>query len=99
MGDLNTVPPGCRIRGFEHGDRDTRSYLGDRTLDILRQARLRTVEHADDERFRTYPTGAPNRTLDYILFSRHFEVVDYRVAREFLLSDHYPVEASLRLTT
>jgi len=53
--------------------------------------------HGDREAFWTYPTGRPNRTLDYVLFSRHWQVARYRVVREFTLSDHYPVEAELLL--
>ncbi len=97
LGDLNTVPPGCRDGDFPAGDRDVSSYRGDRTLGMLAEAGLRTIDHEDAPEFWTYPTGAPNRTLDYVLFSRHFEVETYRVDRGFLLSDHYPVVADLRL--
>ena len=97
LGDLNTVPPGCKDGDFPHGDRDRHSYRNDRSLSILAEAGLRTIAHEDREEFWTYPTGIPNRTLDYILFSRHWNVEDYRVVREFSLSDHYPVEAELRL--
>jgi endonuclease/exonuclease/phosphatase family metal-dependent hydrolase len=97
LGDFNTVPPGCRQGDFPHGDRDRHSYRGDTTLRCLADVGLRTIEHRDDPDFWTYPTGMSNRTLDYVLFSRHWEVEDYRVVREFTLSDHYPVEAALRL--
>lgn len=97
LGDLNTVPPGCKDGDFPEGDRDVKSYKGDRTLGVLADAGLGTVEHADTTDFHTYPTGAPNRTLDYVLFSEHFEVESYRAVHEFHLSDHYPVEARLRL--
>jgi len=97
LGDLNTVPPGCKDGDFPDGERDVRSYRNDETLSILARAGLRTVAHEDRDSFYTYPVGAPNRTLDYVLFSRHFRVEEYRVVREFALSDHYPVEAALRL--
>jgi len=97
LGDFNTVPPGCREGDFPDGERDRDSYRGDRTLRILSAAGLRWIAHADTAEFHTYPTGAPNRTLDFILFSRHWDVEEYRVAKEFALSDHYPVEAALRL--
>jgi endonuclease/exonuclease/phosphatase family metal-dependent hydrolase len=74
-----------------------RSYRHDRTLRIFASAGLRTVEHRDSAEFHTYPTGAPNRTLDYVLFSRHFEVESYGVVGDFRLSDHYPVEGAFRL--
>jgi len=97
LGDLNTVPPGCKDGDFPEGERDVRSYRGDRTLSILADAGLGTVPHEDRAEFWTYPTGAPNRTLDYILFTRHFEVLSYRVVKEFTFSDHYPVSAEFRL--
>ncbi len=91
MGDLNTVPPGCRVNGFEAGARDDFSYKNDKTLDILTDVGLRIVEHNDSDQFYTYPTGLPNRTLDYILYSKHWQVEDYQVLKEFKFSDHYPV--------
>lgn len=97
LGDLNTVPPGCKDGDFAEGDRDARSYKGDRTLEILGKAGLRTVRHEDSARFWTYPTGAANRTLDYVLATRHWDVERYRVVRGFRLSDHEPVEAVYRL--
>ena len=97
LGDLNTVPTGAATNGFPHGERDTHSYRGDETLAILREAGLCVMPEEDDPSLWTYPTGHPNRTLDYILFSRHWAMDAYRVVREFTLSDHYPVEASFRL--
>ena len=97
LGDLNTVPPGCKDGDFPDGDRDVRSYRDDRTLQILAQAGLRSTPHEDRESYWTYPTGAPNRTLDFVLHTRHFDVEDYRVVRDCALSDHLPVEATFRL--
>jgi endonuclease/exonuclease/phosphatase family metal-dependent hydrolase len=97
LGDLNTVPPGCKDGDFDEGERDARSYRGDRTLEILAKGGLRSVAHDDRLPFWTYPTGAANRTLDYVLATRHWDVEDYRVVRDFRLSDHDPVEASCRL--
>jgi endonuclease/exonuclease/phosphatase family metal-dependent hydrolase len=97
LGDLNTVPAGCKDGDFAEGERDVRSYRGDRTLSIFEEAGLRTVRHEDRPEFWTYPTGAPNRTLDYILFSHHFEVESYRVVKEFTFSDHYPVAGEFSL--
>lgn len=97
LGDFNTVPAGCRDGDFPDGERDRKSYKGDRTLEILAKAGLRTVAHSDESRFWTYPVGAPNRTLDYALASRHWDVESYRVVTEFALSDHYPVESAWRL--
>ncbi len=97
LGDLNTVPPGCKDGDFPDGDRDVKSYRGDQTLRILKRAGLGTIPHEDRARFHTYPTGAPNRTLDYVLFTHHFEPESYEVDHDVCLSDHYPVTASLRL--
>jgi endonuclease/exonuclease/phosphatase family metal-dependent hydrolase len=97
LGDLNTVPPGCKDADFPHGGREPRSYRGDRTLAILAAAGLRMVPHEDSAAFWTHPTGIPNRTLDYILFSHHWSVENYGVLPSFTLTDHYPVEGCFRL--
>jgi endonuclease/exonuclease/phosphatase family metal-dependent hydrolase len=97
LGDFNTVPPGCKDGDFPDGDRDVRSYRDDHTLQILARAGLRAAPHEDREPWWTYPTGAPNRTLDFVLHTRHFDVEDYRVVRDFALSDHLPVEGTFRL--
>jgi endonuclease/exonuclease/phosphatase family metal-dependent hydrolase len=97
LGDLNTTPLGCRDGDFPAGDRDRRSYRGDATLRILAQAGLRTMPHDDGPESHTYPTGDRNRTLDYVLFSRHWHVESYRALHDMTYSDHYPVEATLRL--
>lgn len=97
LGDLNTVPPGCRTSDFPAGERDTLSYKNDRTLDILHEAGLRMIPHEDRDDFYTYPTGVPNRTLDYILFSKHWNVKSYGVLRDFKFSDHYPVYGEFEL--
>jgi endonuclease/exonuclease/phosphatase family metal-dependent hydrolase len=99
LGDWNTVPGGCRRGGFFHGERDRNSYRGDRTLETLDAVGLHTLPHGDDADWWTYPTGQSNRTLDYILFTKHWDVEAYRVVREFTLSDHYPVEGTFRLRT
>jgi endonuclease/exonuclease/phosphatase family metal-dependent hydrolase len=99
LGDLNTTPPGCRDGDFPAGDRDRKSYRGDETLKILARAGLRIVPHDDGPDLHTYPTGDRNRTLDYVLFSRHWHVEDYRVLHDVRFSDHYPVEAAFRLRT
>ena len=97
LGDFNTVPPGCRDSGFPAGERDVNSYKHDETMKILFDAGLKMTPHDDSEKFYTYPTGLPNRTLDYILFSAHWDVVNYGVVRDFRFSDHYPVQGEFRL--
>jgi endonuclease/exonuclease/phosphatase family metal-dependent hydrolase len=97
LGDLNTVPPGCRDTGFSAGERDANSYKNDETLKILFDIGFKMTPHEDEDRFYTYPTGLPNRTLDYILYSDHWDVVSYGVIRDFKFSDHYPVAGEFRL--
>jgi endonuclease/exonuclease/phosphatase family metal-dependent hydrolase len=97
LGDLNTTPPGCRDGDFPAGDRDRFSYRDDETLKVFARAGLRMVPHDDGPDLHTYPTGDRNRTLDYVLFSGHWHVEDYRVLHDVRLSDHYPVEAAFRL--
>ncbi len=97
MGDLNTTPPGCKDGDFAAGERDRFSYRGDETLKILARAGLRMVPHDDGPDLHTYPTGDRNRTLDYVLFSGHWRVEDYRALHDVRFSDHYPVEAAFRL--
>jgi endonuclease/exonuclease/phosphatase family metal-dependent hydrolase len=97
LGDLNTTPPGCRDGDFPAGERDLHSYRDDETLKVFARAGLRMVPHDDGPEWHTYPTGDRNRTLDYVLFSRHWHVEDYRVLHDVRLSDHYPVEAAFRL--
>lgn len=97
LGDINTVPPGCRQGGFTAGERDEHSYRNDETFRVLCDAGLKIIAHEDSPRFYTYPTGQPNRTLDYILFNRHWEARSYGVVQEFKFSDHYPVAGEFRL--
>ncbi|MDX2128425.1 MAG: endonuclease/exonuclease/phosphatase family protein [Chloroherpetonaceae bacterium] len=97
MGDFNTVPPGCKTSGFPAGERDTNSYKNDQTIAILQEAGLQLMPMTDDEIHYTYPTGLPNRTLDYIVFSKHWEVIRYEVMKDFKYSDHYPVFGEFRL--
>ncbi|MBC8044973.1 MAG: endonuclease/exonuclease/phosphatase family protein [Rhizobacter sp.] len=97
LGDFNTVPPGCRDSDFPAGERDVNSYKNDKTFEILGAAGMNIVKHEDSVKFYTYPTGVPNRTLDYIFFTRHWEVIDYYVMKDFKFSDHYPVAGEFRL--
>ncbi|HWC77691.1 MAG TPA: endonuclease/exonuclease/phosphatase family protein [Blastocatellia bacterium] len=97
LGDFNTVPPGSRDTGFPAGERDVNSYRNDRTFRVLAEAGLSMQPHADSGDFYTYPTGLPNRTLDYILFSKHWRVHSYDVLRDFRFSDHYPVFGEFEL--
>jgi endonuclease/exonuclease/phosphatase family metal-dependent hydrolase len=97
LGDFNTVPPGCRDSDFPAGERDVNSYKNDTTFKILFEAGLQMTPHEDRDSFYTYPTGIPNRTLDYILFSKHWEMRSYEVMRDFKYSDHYPVSAEFTL--
>lgn len=96
MGDFNTEP----LDVLKDSESDALQRENEEpTLAILRNAGLRHTPHANNESSFTYPTGLPNRTLDYILFSRHWELDNYEVISEFTFSDHYPVAAQLRLVS
>jgi endonuclease/exonuclease/phosphatase family metal-dependent hydrolase len=97
LGDFNTVPPGCRDTGFPAGERDVNSYRNDDTMKVLFDAGFKMPTHEDSDRFYTYPTGLPNRTLDYIFCTEHWEVLSYEVVKDFKFSDHYPIAAEFRL--
>jgi endonuclease/exonuclease/phosphatase family metal-dependent hydrolase len=97
MGDFNTVPLGCKNSDFPAGERDVKSYVGDTTLEIFQAAGLQMTKHADEQKHYTYPTGSPNRTLDYILFTKHWDAIKYEVLTDFQFSDHYPVFGEFRL--
>jgi endonuclease/exonuclease/phosphatase family metal-dependent hydrolase len=98
LGDLNTVPHGTTIgEPKPYRGPEARCYRNDRTLHVLQGAGLRAVPHADVPETWTFPVGNADRTLDYVLFSRHWEVEGYRVRDDFTFSDHFPVEAALRL--
>src|SRR5258706_3490273 len=47
LGDLNTVPPGCRDGDFPAGGPDVAAYRGDRALAILREAGLLSLAPAE----------------------------------------------------
>ena len=102
MGDLNTVPKGAQTCKFRNGDDD--NYEGDRTLEILQEAGLKVYPRGKEKEFFTYPSASKaggqdlsNRTLDYILVSNHWDVLQYEVVKDLCLSDHCPVIAKLRL--
>ncbi|MCF6276629.1 MAG: endonuclease/exonuclease/phosphatase family protein [Candidatus Magasanikbacteria bacterium] len=102
MGDFNTVPKGAQTFGFLTGDDD--NYEGDGTLKFLKElVGLGSYPANDDPDLYTYPAGIDEfqpdprcRTLDYILYSKHWEVINYKVLKVFL-SDHYPVAGTFRL--
>ncbi len=103
MGDFNTVPKGAKASGFLTGDDD--NYENDRTLEFLEDS-VGLYSHVvgDIPHLYTYPAGIDElqpdircRTLDYILYSKHWEVLLYEVMKVYL-SDHFPVRAEFRLT-
>lgn len=96
-GDLNTIPPEAPVQsGF--ADEPGTDFEGDTTLAVLRG-----VDDLNDafspetfleapEKYATFPSEAPNRKLDHMLYSREFEVVEARVLTEAGdASDHLPL--------
>jgi endonuclease/exonuclease/phosphatase family metal-dependent hydrolase len=102
LGDLNTVPEGAQTSGFPTGDDD--NYEGDNTLKFFAKIGLKSFIEKDEPSLYTYPaavdimqTDPRCRTLDYILYSRHWEPIEYKVLHSYFLSDHYPVVGTFRL--
>ncbi len=113
--DLNTIPPESERKNFAgdaNGDHD--DYTRDKTMSVIRKSGLiRTVPVLFGEgnatgiaRFDTYPTLGPNRVLDYVFVTPHFEIVGYEVITgegilrrhgDIMPSDHLPVLVTVRL--
>ncbi|MDO8554635.1 MAG: endonuclease/exonuclease/phosphatase family protein [Candidatus Micrarchaeota archaeon] len=114
-GDLNSIPPESErtdFAGDTNGDHD--NYTRDKTMRLIRESGLiRTFpilfgegNAADISRCNTYPTLGPNRVLDYIFVTPHFEILDCEVLTGHgilaepgiaMPSDHLPVLATVRL--
>lgn len=100
-GDLNLLPPGDDPARL---GRDAADYA-DRPAPVARLLEAWPSVFPPEARLdpanRTYlPPGAtePDRVLDYLVASPAVEVLDARVIRvDPLLSDHWPVRATLRL--
>ncbi len=94
-GDLNSCPGGL-CPGFD-GPIDT---VYTRVAALLQDAWL--VNHTfDDPAGYTYPAGAPNQRIDYVLASRQWGVLwsgVWSTRAALAASDHLPTVADLRLT-
>jgi endonuclease/exonuclease/phosphatase family metal-dependent hydrolase len=99
-GDLNTTPPeAAHQHAFWDEPRD--DYRDDHTLPLLREvAHLRDVAPPSDAEpaWWTFPSAAPNRRLDYLLYPpHHARLVSARVVPANGLSDHRPIVATFTL--
>jgi len=102
-GDLNTIPPESDQKdGFV--DEPETSFDTDDTLPRLRRIEgLRDAfapkggATSDEGPQFTFPAHAPNRKLDHVLVSPHFEIVEAKVLQEAGdVSDHLPLWVRLR---
>lgn len=104
LGDMNSLPPEAPQRN-NFVDEPGWDATDDATISILREG-LGVIEHPGLELYEsnqelsfTFPTGTPTRRLDYIFTSSDLPVQTSQVMYEAgLLSDHYPVIGSIRLT-
>jgi endonuclease/exonuclease/phosphatase family metal-dependent hydrolase len=68
-----------------------------RSVDGLRDAFAPELYRDDESAYFTFPAHEPNRKLDHLLVSEHFEVADARVLREAGdVSDHLPLLVRLK---
>ena len=104
LGDMNSPPPEAPQRtnfvdepGWDATDDATISILRE-GLGVIENPGLELYESNQEQSF-TFPTGTPTRRLDYIFTSADLPVQSSQIVYEAgLLSDHYPVIASIRLT-
>ena len=97
-GDFNTVPPKAKLRHAfpDEPDQDMRK---DETFMISTMMELEEIVspeiyYADEARYFTFPSTAPNRRLDYLWYSKRLKLQEGRVMQEAgELSDHLPVSA------
>ncbi|MEA5445285.1 endonuclease/exonuclease/phosphatase family protein [Gammaproteobacteria bacterium AB-CW1] len=74
---------------------DFNTFWGDYEMHLFMEASgLRNANAAGDP---TYPSWAPSRQLDFILYSEGLEVVDFRIP-DVRLSDHLPLVCDFRIT-
>lgn len=102
-GDLNSVPPEAGLRrGFP--DEPETDLTEDATISIVRaipglQSVVSTASVSEDpSRWYTFPSHAPNRTLDHLFVGSDLKVLSAKVHREAgEASDHLPVVARIAL--
>lgn len=61
-------------------------------LEIILESGLKRLETT-----KTFPSWKPKRRIDYVFYSKEFEVVNYYVIDDLKISDHLPILAELRL--
>ncbi|MEM7783545.1 MAG: endonuclease/exonuclease/phosphatase family protein [Planctomycetota bacterium] len=89
-GDFNSTPegfPGHRKSRFDENSINL----------IVESDRWKTFQPmSPGESVFTFPSDNPNRTIDWVFVSHHFEMLEYQVL-DSQLSDHLPVLVRLRL--
>lgn len=71
------------------GDLNTGNEIELKALEDIGLKRLETT--------KTFPSWKPRRRIDYIFYSKDFEVVNYHVIDDMKISDHLPIIAEFRL--
>lgn len=61
-------------------------------LEIISQSGLKRLETT-----KTFPSWKPKRRIDYIFYSKEFDVMNYYVIDDLKISDHLPILAEFRL--
>jgi endonuclease/exonuclease/phosphatase family metal-dependent hydrolase len=61
-------------------------------LELILESGLKRLETT-----KTFPSWKPKRRIDYVFYSKDFEVVNYYVIDDLKISDHLPILAEFRL--
>ena len=89
-GDFNSTPTGFP---GHHATRNNKN-----SLDLMfgqEDFETRPQSSPQPEDF-TFPSNAPEKVIDWVFVSKHFEIIDYQVV-DSELSDHRPVLVTLKL--
>ncbi len=100
-GDFNAIPPEATLRK-DFPDEPETDMTSDRSISVLRKLGLREI--IEESRYKeneqaalSFPAFKPNRRLDYLFFSKNFQMKEGRIAKEAgELSDHLPTFAVLK---
>ncbi|MGV8150173.1 MAG: endonuclease/exonuclease/phosphatase family protein [Candidatus Woesearchaeota archaeon] len=69
-------------------------------LNTNNEIELKAIENVGLKRVnseKTFPSWKPKRAIDYIFYSKHFEVINHQVAFDMKVSDHLPILVELKL--
>ncbi len=99
-GDFNAPPSWSKNRGPFKNEKD--NYQNDHSFDYL-QKNLNLKNCLDkksvhnESKYFTFPATNPNRTLDHLYFSNHWECKEIRVISCGVISDHLPIIGTFEL--